>query len=575
MKSLLLSLCVMGCFPLVGNAQHINLSPHIGVEQVPIGDEVYPFLRHLSVRGAIEKYSEAQLPLSEFEVVEFLRTVDPVKLSSAEQDLLRKFLQTYAHEPREAVTWFEARDSKSFFFEGLFTDEDKYLYRWFDDSTKSDLFVHAIGSLEVRHQSNPRSATVGLLNYGGRFSGTLSGHVGYYLQTTNGQEFGDSLLALDDPLLSKNRNLAFYSHTFFDFTSAEFTYSYDWFTGKLAREAVSIGGGYQNDNILLSPNVPYFDFLSLGAHVGQVHYQALVGSLLDDTLTGGAEAQIPPKFLVLHDLTVGVGSTADFGISDILIFSKRYELAYLNPFSFLKSVEHSLNDRDNGLLGAHARWRITPGVEARGQMLLDDIVMGQIGKGYWGNKFAWQLGAMWAGAFGASDLDLMAEWIRVEPYTYSHFSPNNRYSTSQTVLGAQIGPNAQSYWSALRWAPSAKWTVMLEGQYVQRGENVFDSSGHLIYNTGGDYTISLTDESSPNNTHFLYGRRVNIFTLTANIEFEPLRGLVVFARGTKRSVDYLEDIPQTPGINTSGIAISLAPKEFPETVIAIGARALF
>ena len=301
------------------------------------------------------------------------------------------------------MTWFSADSAKPLFFSGIFTDEDKYLYRWFDDSTHSDLFVHGIGSLEFRHKTAPTSASVALLNYGGRFSGTLSGHVGYYLQSTNGEKFGDSLLALDDPLLAKNRNLAFYSHTFFDFTSAEFAYNYDWFTGKLAREAVGIGGGFENDNILLSPNVPYFDFLSVGAHVGQVRYQAIVGSLLDDTLTGGASSDIPPKFLVLHDLTFGVGHNADIGITDMLIYSNRYELAYLNPFSFLKSVEHSLNDRDNGLLGAHASWRILPGIELRGQMLIDDIVMGEIGKGYWGNKFAWQFGGMWAGAFGFSD----------------------------------------------------------------------------------------------------------------------------------------------------------------------------
>ena len=169
----------------------------------------------------------------------------------------------------------------------------------------------------------------------------------------------------------------------------------------------------------------------------------------------------------------------------------------------------------------------------------------------------------------------MAEWIHVEPYVYSHFSPHNTFSSSQTLLGAQIGPNAKSYWMAMRWIPSSKWTFMLEGQLVERGENVYDSSGKLIYNAGGDYSLTLTDQSSPNNTHFLDGRRVNIFTLTANLEFEPWRGLVVFARGTKRSVDYLEDIPRTPGVDLTGIAISHAPRELPETVVAIGARALF
>jgi hypothetical protein len=234
------------------------------------------------------------------------------------------------------------------------------------------------------------------------------------------------------------------------------------------------------------------------------------------------------------------------------------------------------NDKDNGLLAMHARWRIAPGIEVRGQGLLDDILASKIGTGDWQNKFAWQFGGMWADAFGVSNLDFEAEWMRVEPYTYTHWNTDDdRYTTSQTLLGAQIGPNAMSYWSMLRWTPSAKWTLSLEGELVQRGENIYDSTGNLLYNAGADYNLSMTKEGNESNTHILNGRRVNVFSLTANIEFEPWRGLVVFARGTKTSVNYLNEAPVTPGVNLQGLPVSLAPQEFPEAVIAIGARALF
>ena len=564
---------MLACWMLSARSQVLTSRPHVGVEQVPYDDEVYSFLRHLSVRGLIEGYSEVELPLSEYEVAEFLRSADPAKMSEAERDLRVKYLQTYAHDSGQAVTMFSSQDATPLFFDGIFTDKDKYLYRWMDDSTNSDLLAHGILGLELRHESEPRTASVVLDNFGGRFSGTLGGHVGFFLQATNGEKFGDSLLALEDPLLGKNRNLQYYSHTFFDFTSAELSYNSDWFTGKIAREAIGIGGGYQNDNILISPNVPYFDFLSLGAHVKAVRYQAIFGSLLDDTLTGGPGSDIPPKFITVHDLTFLLGRDFEFGFTDMVVYSKRYDLAYLNPFSFLKSVEHALNDRDNGLLGAHTRWRMAPGIEVRGQALVDDIYASKIGTGWWQNKFAWQFGGMWAGAFGQPDLDFAAEWIRVEPYTYSHFDPDNRFSTSQTLLGAQIGPNAMSYWSSLKWRPSSRWLVSLEGQLVERGENLYDSTGMLLYNAGADYTLSTTKESNESQTYILNGRRVNILTLTANIEFEPWRGLVVFARGTKKSVNYLEQLPETPGVTVVGV--SYAPRELPETLIAIGARALF
>ncbi|MDP4199299.1 MAG: hypothetical protein Q8922_12600 [Bacteroidota bacterium] len=557
-------------------AQVLTSRPHIGVEQVPIGEDVYAFLRHLSVRGTIEGYSETELPLTEYEVSQFLEQARGSTLSSSESELLQKYLRTYAHKPREAVTMFPAREAEPLFWGGIPTDKDKYLYRWFDDSTQSDLFVHAVGSIDIRRKTEPDPASVGLLTVGGRFSGTLTGRVGYYMQTTNGERVGDAALALEDPILGRNNDLRYFSKQFFDFTSAELAYDNDWFTAKLAREQAGIGGGFQSDNILLSPSVPFLDFLSLSAHAEAVRYQAMLASLVDDTITEPAPA-LPVKYLALHDLTIQTSHNVEFGFTDIMVFAQRLDLGYLNPFSFLGTVKHQLNqqDQDNSLLGAHARWRLAPGIELRGQALLDDLVASKIGTGYWGNKWAWQFGAMWAGAFGMHDLDWEMEWIRVDPYTYTHWDPHTQYSSSQTILGAQIGPNAQSLWSMLRWVPSAKWTAAFEGQFVQRGENVFDTVGTLLYNAGSDYTLGMSKEGQENQTYFLNGRRVNILTLTATLSFEPWRGLVVFARGTKKGVDYLNEAPVTPGIDLGGRSVSLAPRELPETLVAFGVRALF
>ncbi|HWF43167.1 MAG TPA: hypothetical protein VG537_00860 [Candidatus Kapabacteria bacterium] len=558
------------------DGQTLTSPPHVGVEQVPIGEDVYAFLRHLSTRGIIEGYSEAVLPISEYEVAEFLKQADPAKLSDAEIALRAKYLRTYAHDPNDVVTMFPSKDAEPLFFSGIFTDKDKYLYRWFDDSTNSDLFVHGIADLEERHKSGPENASVLLGTIGGRFSGTLSGHVGYFMQTTNGEKWGNSALALEDPVLSRNHNFAdFTGQQFFDFTTAELTYNNDWFTGKIAREAIAFGGGYQNDNIILSPDVPTYDFLSLGAHIGAVRYQAMIASLVADTNFGTG---YPVKYLALHDLTFMLGHDLELGFTDMMVFSDRFELAYANPFSFLEVVGQGVadQDKDNGLLAMHARWRVAPGFEVRGQGLLDDFLGSKIGTGWAQNKFAWQLGGMWAGAFGISNLDWEAEWMRVEPYTYTHWNTDdNRFTNSGTLLGAQIGPNAESYWSALRWAPSEKWTFSLEGELVLRGENLYDSTGKLLYNAGADYNLSTTQESNDSQTYILNGRRVNIFTITATAQFEPWRGIVVFARGTKSSVNYLSEAPVTPGVNLQGLPISLAPREFPETLVAVGARVLF
>lgn len=567
--------CICSLSFSAGFAQHLTSVPHHGVEDVPITEDVYPFLRHLSVRGIITGYSESALPISEYEIVTFLKEALTKDLSEAERSLATKYVRTYAREPYEAITMFPADSAEPLFFGGMLSSEkDKYLYRWKDDSTNSDLQVNAVASLEYRHRSKPETGSAALGVIGGRFQGTLSGHVGYYMETTNGQSFGDSTIALQDPVIGKNKNFALYSnHTFYDFTSAELAYNYDWFTGKITRIPVSFGGGYQQDNITINPNVPLYDVITIAGAVGAVRYQAEVASLLGDAKYSvppdssyyeyGPGAYIDPKYLALHHLNITLSSEFEFGFTDMVIFSRRFDIAYLNPFAFLKSMEHAENDRDNGLIAAHLRWKITNGFEIRGQGLVDDIVASKIGTGYWGNKFAWQGGFFWAAPFGAKDLDFSAEYTQVQPYTYSHFNPQNAFVTSGTILGSQIGPNSVSIWTALRWAPSSKLHFSLSAMMIARGENIYDSTGALLVNYGADVEQSVRNEEEKQRSyHVLDGNRVNVFIIDAEATYELVRGFDIFLRAMDKNVNYLSGTP-------------VNPLQTPYGLLTIGAKALF
>lgn len=575
MKTLAIIVCAIGMWASLGRAQQISVPAHTGVQDIPIGEDVYNLLRHLSVRGIIQGYSEASLPISEHDVVGFLVQTNGKDLSSSEREQIEKYLRTYTRTPYDAITVFPAESAEPFFSGSVFSDKDKYLYRWRDTSSHSDILVNFIGSLEYRHRMKPTSGSAVLGVIGGRIQGTLSGHVGYYMQTTNGQSFGDSSIALEDPVIGKNKNFAVYSnHTFYDFTSAEIVYNTDWFTGKLTRIPISFGGSYQQDNVTISPKALLYDAFSIGAHVGAVRYQAVFASLLGDGRFSanpgqnynafGAGAYIDPKFMALHHVNIALGNDFDFGFTDITIFSRRFDAAYLNPFAFLKSVEQFLNDRDNGLLAAHIRWRITNGLEFRGQGLMDDIVASKIGTGYWGNKFAWQAGVMWAAPLGLNDLDLAVEYTRVEPYTYTHFNAQNAFTTSGSNLGAGIGPNSISWWGMVRWAPTAKLTLIATAAMTARGENIYNDKGDsLLVNWGADVEQTIYNQGDADKKyHILDGRRVNIFVLGGEAKYELYRGFGLFAQVSHRSADYPGGAP------TNSI-------QKPYAIATIGAKAVF
>jgi hypothetical protein len=572
---IVLAFLIVLLFMPVAYGQHLTSTAHTGVPSVSIGDDVYLFLRHLSVRGVIDSYDESTLPLSEFEITSLLHEAEGKDISQAEKENITKYLRTYERTPYEAVTVFAAEDDTRFFEGGIFeVYQDKYLFRWRDTATVSDFQANALASLEYRHRGVPESGSAALGVIGGRFKGTLSGHVGFYMQTTNGQSFGDSSIALEDPVIGKNKNFADYSnHTFYDNTSAELAYNNDWFTGKLARTPIAFGGGYQMDNVTINPNVSLYDVVSLAGKVKAVQYTAVVASLLGDARYSerkdsnyyeyGPGAYIDPKYLALHHLNVSIGDDLDVGFTDMVIFSRRFDLAYLNPFSFLKSVEHSTNDRDNGLLAAHIRWRFAKGLEFRGQGLMDDIVASRIGDGYWGNKFAWQAGLMWAAPFGLNDVDISAEYTQVQPYTYSHFNPQNAFVTNKMILGSQIGPNSMSMWGQVRWVPSWQWKFWVSANYIARGENIYDSTGALLVNYGADVMQSVSSEEDKLRSYSLLdGNRVNVIAIEANVVYEPFRGYEIFGRIYNKSVDY-------PG------GASANPLQTPYRLFTLGARATF
>jgi hypothetical protein len=178
---------------------------------------------------------------------------------------------------------------------------------------------------------------------------------------------------------------------------------------------------------------------------------------------------------------------------------------------------------------------------------MDDVIFSRVGTGWWGNKFAWQFGAFWAAPFGVRDLDIAAEYTHVEPFMYSHFNTQNAFTTSGEIIGSSIGPNAKRYWGQLRWSPTSKLRFDLSIALLQRGENIYDSTGSLITNVGADVEVTVRNDAENEAAYsILGGRRVNAMTIEGAVHYEVWRGIQVYGQVLNRSVSYPEGTPQNP-----------------------------
>ena len=84
----------------------------------------------------------------------------------------------------------------------------------------------------------------------------------------------------------------------------------------------------------------------------------------------------------MHHLSYNVTPNFNFGIFESVIASRKqqFELQYLNPIIFYRSVEHSLGSPDNVILGANFKWNIAKKCQIYGQLVLDEFYFKEIGR---------------------------------------------------------------------------------------------------------------------------------------------------------------------------------------------------
>jgi hypothetical protein len=209
-----------------------------------------------------------------------------------------------------------------------------------------------------------------------------------------------------------------------------------------------------------------------------------------------------------------------WGLGEMVIYSRRFpDLAYLNPVNFYKTIEPEFHNRDNALMTTELSVYLKPNLELFGSFLLDDIEYSKLGSDYYGNKFAYNVGFSYIEPAGILDTDLAFEYIKIDPYVYSHQIPENNYTHDQINIGNALGPNSESLWLRGSYRPSHRVRLSVEGERHQHGDNIYDASGNLVKNVGGDVLFGKRQIDS-NSAPFLDGIRTKTYRVALNAVYE-------------------------------------------------------
>ena len=507
------------------------------VENVPITNGVYTFLKEMKVKRIIPFIREDDPVLSRFEVKDLLDTINSqsTELSSTEKKLLNKYRFEFSDsiDPDTVTQLFNPPN-------GFFTDLDqmvsnkvKYLFAY--QEPENNIYFEWLGHFYHGQEfSQENAVNSDLYDIGFRIRGTIFNHLGYNLTVIKGGVSGDQDLAeVIEPRLKSNfkwvesiENIGNYG-----FTSGYLKYHAAPMEGmniavQLGREDITLGYGY-GSKLVLSGDNPTMDFLKFNFDYGIISFTSLHASTVgyfednrDDRYT---------KYYAHNHLKLKFNNLFDVGIGETMIYSGRgIELGYLAPVTFYKFIEMEIQDRDNGNIYFDLQTKFVNNLELQATFFLDENILSNLGNlDKFTNKTAYQVGAFWYQAFTIPDLSFILEYTRIRPYVYTHYDIKNNYTAFGANLGHRIGPNADELLLRTNYNFNEWLRLNVEYRFSREGNNIYAEDGTLVKNVGGDIAVTHGENVPADyEAYFLDGERVNHNFFSAGFRIEPIRDFI-------------------------------------------------
>ena len=266
-----------------------------------------------------------------------------------------------------------------------------------------------------------------------------------------------------------------------------------------------IGDGYRS--MIMSDFSPPALFLKINTNVWRINYTNLFTQVFADAYAqvGGSvgNTQFPKKYLVAHRLSFNIGNNVNLGVFESVVFGREdslgnnhFELSYLNPIIFYRSIEHQNGSLDNALIGIDAKWNFLQHFSLYGQIMFDELKQGELinNKGWWGNKIAYQLGLKYIDVFNISNLDLQLEYNYARPYTYSHSSIYSSYANYNQAMAHPLGANFKEFIGIIRFQPIPK--LSLTGKLIIANYGLDLANSNFGKDILKDYNTRNSDEGN-------------------------------------------------------------------------------
>ena len=434
-------------------------------------------------------------------------------------------------------------------------------------SNKSSFFVLPLAGVSAGIESNNQrtdflhNEEVGILA-GGKFSKSIRYGVNLFVLNAHSpfyvSHFVDSLGVY--PGWGQNRNngdeiLALMGQ---GFISARID---DHFTIDAGVGKHQFGNGYRS--LLLSDNSAANPYVQIDTRVWKLRYINLYSGLRDMRPQARNSKVLVNKFTTTHMLKWQATPSFSMAFFESIVWqvkdtmqNRGFDVNYLNPVIFYRPVEYEQGSADNALMGLNMWGKLPGNVTLYGQLAIDEFLLKELraNRGWWGNKFGFQLGATYNFRKGQQIFGVRAEYNQVRPFTYTHGSVQQNYGNMNQPIANPLGGNYRE--GILQFSiQSGKWGLENTLIYAHYGRDP-DS-----LNMGGNLYKSYDNPSYTYGNHIGQGIPHHLVNEKLEVSYflDRVYALRIFAGYNFRSCT--EDITGTSNIVSFGIRTFLPNSE--------------
>jgi len=442
--------------------------------------DLYAFIDDLASFHLID-INTAIKPYSRSQIADWLVAADQQRdaLSRPQQARLDIFLKEYALEAGKLKTglWELAKQADKLsvhvlppevvWRDSLFRAILRPIYgiRYFGSTKES--FYHSYGGAEA-------------IAYVGK------GWAGYASLRDNYQSFEP--LAMPNYLTQEaggNYKIGVQGRTGADYSEMRggLTYSWDWGSVAFIKDHLQWGDAYNGSNILSGRN-PSFPMVKL--HLNPVKWLEfeyfhgwLVSQVIDSsrsyiTANGDYRAVFRQKYIAANMYTFKPFRRLNVSVGNSIVYSDvPVQPAYLIPFFFFKSLDHTLNkgiDNQNSAMFFNISSRQIRYLHLFVSVFVDEFSISRIGDSERHNFTSYKGGLALSG-WPVKDLFLAGEYTRTTPMTYKHRVPATTYATNLFNLGHYMSDNSEEYFFSVRYAPVNTLQLKLNYTYAVHGND--------------------------------------------------------------------------------------------------------